>query len=554
MILVLLFHARVPGFRGGFIGVDVFFVLSGFLIGSILVRELRATGRVRLGRFFARRFRRLLPAAVVVLVTCALVMRWVWDPVRVAHSREGLAWASLYGSNWHFWTESLDYFAHDGASPVLHFWSLSVEEQFYLAFPLLLVGLKGRARGVVLLTLASLLAASGAQGMLAYFGTHTRMWQPLAGAALALAAPRVAPGGPAAAAGLVLVVLAGLSEPLPLDALTRGVVAVVGAVLLIGGLEQPSGGPVRWVLEHPLARWIGDRSYGLYLWHWPVLVFVEPALPAPWTAPVAVTASFALAALSHRLVEMPIRQRSISRPGRAVAAGMAAAVLTAGLCLALTPVDARTRALLDEAEPVRHAHDVQRPGPTLLLAGDCHVDDWGPPLAELAHAESFSLVVVQRRGCSWFDPYQEECLGFQEEILAAVAERHPERVLLVAGAGRETRLETGLSLVPRLLEHTDQVQLLEPSPVVRDPVVCLAMGESDCDSTPGTTSTQAAIEAAYRSIHHERVESVDLDALICPDGLCRARVWGRLTHIDSIHLAPAYSRSLQGGLARRLGI
>ena len=188
MVLVVLFHVGVPGFSGGFVGVDVFFVLSGYLITGILVREIEETGSLRLGRFYARRVRRLLPAAaLVVLVTLALAAVLLSPLVLERFSPSAVA-TSLYAANAWFAISAGDYFAPDVASdPFLHTWSLSVEEQFYLVWPfLLLLGFRRfRSRDSLLLFLAAVAAASFAGSLwltahrpvLAFYASPTRAWQ-----------------------------------------------------------------------------------------------------------------------------------------------------------------------------------------------------------------------------------------------------------------------------------------------------------------------------------------------------------------------------------------
>lgn len=145
--LVVAFHAGLARATGGFVGVDVFFVLSGYLVTTVLLRDVEEQGRIRLARFYARRVRRLLPAAVVALVVTLVAYSAVADPVAFAAARSAAKASFLYVANWFFVRRSADYFATDSAeNPFLHFWSLAVEEQFYLAWPLLLVGLTALAR------------------------------------------------------------------------------------------------------------------------------------------------------------------------------------------------------------------------------------------------------------------------------------------------------------------------------------------------------------------------------------------------------------------------
>src|SRR6476469_5526129 len=191
--LVVAFHAGLVRFDGGFIGVDVFFVLSGYLVTSLLTRDVAAFGAVRLGQFYSRRIRRLLPAAVVNLTVTAIVFAAIASPWEATNAIGAVRAAALYVANWYFIGQSADYFARNiTASPVIHYWSLSVEEQFYILWPLLLSGLvlagrrllwtRGRLvqAGVVVIGLASLvtaLALARTDPNRAYLATYTRAYQ-----------------------------------------------------------------------------------------------------------------------------------------------------------------------------------------------------------------------------------------------------------------------------------------------------------------------------------------------------------------------------------------
>lgn len=561
MLLVLAFHAGVPGVSGGHVGVDVFFVLSGFLITSILIREHNATGGIALGRFVARRTRRLLPLAVLVLVGTAVAMRLLNDPVTVARARPGVLSAAVYASNWVFLGQSVDYFAHDDAvSPVLHFWSLSVEEQFYALWPLALLGLatlKAAPRRVTgLLAVASLVWAVHVGGMHAYFGTHTRAWQPLAGAALAFGVPHVRGARWLAGVGLAALVVAALSVvPLP-GTLSRGVVAVGGTGLLVCALESDARGPVGWALQSAPARFVGRISYGLYLWHWPLVVLAEPWLPEPgWLRLLALgAASTALATASYYGLERPLRTRLPDRPWVALGAVVGAAA-AAGLGWVLLPVSPATRALLAEASPVTELYAVERAGaPVVVLAGDSHADNWGPALEQLARTRGFTLVPVVERGCSWVRTSgPPKCEAFRSELVRTVQERRPTLTLLVAGTVDPNELAEGMSLLQPVAAASAHVVLMEPIPEMRDPLPCLAERGADCDAPAEQGPHHDALEAALRAAASDAGVSVaDLDAAICPQGICPARVGLRVTRLDAVHLAPGYAATLTDVLAQAL--
>jgi peptidoglycan/LPS O-acetylase OafA/YrhL len=307
--LVVLFHAGSDRFAGGFVGVDVFFVLSGFLVTQLLLRDLVPSGSIRLRRFYARRFRRLLPAAFVTLVVTALVFGALASPVEVVDAEGGFKAAFLYSTNWYFIDQSADYFGADLATnPVLHFWSLAVEEQFYLLWPLLLGGLFGLARRfrarqwqvlravVALAALASLLWAWSLRSTdptRAYYGTDTRAYQLMGGALLALTPGLMADlgrfarsarlAGPAAIAALVVVA----SSWVDLDPIERGVAVTAITMMAIVALETAGGGLLHRALSAEPVVYLGKISYGTYLWHWPVLLMLREVLdgsPRPATS------------------------------------------------------------------------------------------------------------------------------------------------------------------------------------------------------------------------------------------------------------------------------
>ena len=366
--LVLLYHAGFPKFEGGYVGVDVFFVLSGFLITGLIVRELRSTGRIDLPQFYARRARRLLPAAAVALAGTLVLSVIFLPPLRVPDVAGDAAAASLYVSNMRFAVQATDYLASDLApSPLLHFWSLGVEEQFYLFWPALLlavatVGVRFRGghldrrlgRAVVAVTgisfLVSLFLTSVAEPW-AFFSLPARAWELGLGALLALGAARLATlprraGGALVAAGLVLVTLAGLilTQATPFPG-TAALLPTGGAALVIAGGAAGAGTlPVRLLTLAPM-RFLGRISYSLYLWHWPILVLpaaatTEGQLPLPARLAL-VGVSIAVATASQRWVEDPIRKGRFV--GRKVGRTLALAGTTS-LIVALLAVSVGTAA------------------------------------------------------------------------------------------------------------------------------------------------------------------------------------------------------------------
>jgi peptidoglycan/LPS O-acetylase OafA/YrhL len=357
--LVLLFHAGVGRAAGGFIGVDVFFVLSGYLVTRLLLVDLDGTGRVGLPRFYARRVRRLLPAALVVLFATAVVFPAVATPAAVDEVRRSFQAALLYVANWHFIAESADYFSPDtDGNPVLHYWSLSVEEQFYIVWPLLLAALHRVTRGVrrpdraraAAVGLAVLASAAWALWLAvddpvrAYYGTDARAYQLLAGALLALVLRRTdgrmarGSGVPSVAAAAALGgVLLLATSVVDVGPVTRGCMVTVLVVVLLAGLEGAPAGLVPRVLAAGPMVELGRLSYSTYLWHWPLIVVgglvTERTFSPLATFAVVALLATALASLSQALLESPIRRapRLDRRPRAVIAVGLAAGLAGAVL-------------------------------------------------------------------------------------------------------------------------------------------------------------------------------------------------------------------------------
>jgi len=374
--LVVLFHSELTWMRGGFIGVDLFFVLSGFLVTNVMLAEHRTTGSIQLRRFYARRVRRLLPAALIAIVIICLLAS-VTEPRLVAMSFVNDARSSLlYVANWNFLGASTNYFADDvNKSPFLHFWSLAIEEQFYFAFPLLLVVLTKFAKppkkfknlifgigALFVVSLALQIFTQQSNPMRAYYATDTRVYQLAAGALLAvfllrrnehLGAPltkipfRVALTPLALFAFIALAIGDGWFFS-SLSASNRGILATAIAVGLIWLLEPHFPSPLQRVFASKHFTYLGRISYGTYLWHWPLIVLSKPliSLSPVQLALFATIGATALSALSYELIEAPIRvSKPLHRiPRTVVVVGLALSVLTATLLV---------RPLLDGTPRVR---------------------------------------------------------------------------------------------------------------------------------------------------------------------------------------------------------
>ena len=479
VLAVVGYHAFPGTVPGGFVGVDVFFVISGYLITSLLRDEIAANGRIGFGDFYVRRMRRLFPALALVLATCLVAGWWLLVPSDYAALGRHAAASAGFVANIAFWLEA-DYFAPAADTlPLLHLWSLGVEEQFYLAWPLLLALAARLGAGPRLLvalagglSLLACLALTPADASGAFFLPFTRFWELLAGAALALRAGGQGPASarlhrPAAdavaAAGLALVLAACIlfDDQAPFPG-WRALVPVAGCVLLIAA--APAARWTRALLSLRPLVWIGLVSYPLYLWHWPLLVFArihssdEPALPLRLAL---VALAFVLAGLTWRLVERPLRHRLGARAALAVLLPAMAGVLVASLAVwALRGVESRA------GEPVRayanYSYDwrgpsregscsltgargepemfpaecIDPPGdgkrPSLVVWGDSHAALLHPGLREAA-GERLRMAQFTRSGCRpYLSSTKPACHASNAWVMERIRELRPDHVLLFA--------------------------------------------------------------------------------------------------------------------------
>lgn len=332
VLAVVLSHVTgMPS--GGFIGVDVFFVVSGFLITGLLLREYDRTGRISFTGFYKRRIKRILPASIVVILVTAVASYLLLPKSRADSSLWDAVWAFLFVGNWRFASSGTDYFQEGVApSPLQHFWSLAVEEQFYFIWPWLLLGIfvlvarfgrRGTERTVagILMLMVSILSfwwalyETGSNPTVAYFSTFSRAWELGIGALIAVAAPAFSriPGVVRTAvtwaglAGLV-VAIAVISSSNAFPAPWAALPVLSTAMIIMAG----TGGEARflWPLTNSVSRHIGDMSFSLYLWHWPVTILLQAFIQSgtPLFYVVALALSGLLSFASYHLVENPVRK------------------------------------------------------------------------------------------------------------------------------------------------------------------------------------------------------------------------------------------------------
>ena len=493
ILLVVLFHCDMPGFLGGFVGVDVFFVLSGFLITGILVHEIQTTSGLNLVEFYARRARRLLPAFAVTLIATLLIGTFILTPQELDLAARAARSAALHMSNVFFDKNTGDYFSPNVQSnPLLHTWSLAVEEQFYLFWPLLILlsvrwwrstnALLTLLAGLTLISLGIGIGFTIKGGTFAFYELPARAWEfGIGGLALFLSRKNqraFSPWGPAMG-WLGFLAILGTAHFLP-DMSAAGfpgwvaLIPTLGtAAILIAGIEQPYRGIGVLLASAPLQR-LGALSYSWYLWHWPFLVFsaaLFPSLSAPGKVAVAAM-SLAVAAGSHRFIERPIRfhQTLLKRP--ALSIGLAAVVMVFSLGTALFSMKfaedlAQTPMMHDIIEATKNTNRILTEGncyPSLespevkqcdfgngkaevriILFGDSHAMHWFNSLKTITDLNGWMLTTIVKPSCPAFDikpstlqpqdsgrlePYNVACAQWRTQALDLIHNLHPTLVLL----------------------------------------------------------------------------------------------------------------------------
>lgn len=540
VLLVVLAHAGVPGFHGGFIGVDVFFVISGYLITGVLVEELRDSGRIDALRFYARRARRLLPAFILMVVATLAVAALFLSPAEVArHAREA-AWAAAWAANLFQVVADTDYFGSARETGLfLHAWSLGVEEQFYVVWPLILwlawqVGAGARAVWwLALLVLAFgfayALHASTSDPLAAYFLPHVRAWQFAAGA---------------------MAFLIGRETETPRGAWTRalalaGLTAIIASALLIGDMTTYPG----WAALAPTlgaaallfagafggvaSQWLASRiptaigrvSYSWYLWHWPALVLVAELAPGNLGArALALAASLGVAVLAFHAVEDPLRRSRRGAPRTVVLLGVMASLLLVALCslvyrshrepgdpaaVALHPVLAQVSvpeiyaagcdqwyhsAALTPCEIDLAGEDA----PTAVVVGDIIGLQWYPGLAVALRARGWNMVVLTKSACAMVDrPFHyarirreyTECAEWRDKVVDYIRDVSPP-VVVVGSSGSypfdaATWRAGSTDFLRRIAAPGRRIAVLGPTPILPfDAPACLMRGHDVLPEAP----------------------------------------------------------------------
>jgi peptidoglycan/LPS O-acetylase OafA/YrhL len=476
-LLVTLFHAKWVS--GGFIGVDIFYVISGFLITGLLIREIERTGTINFKEFYARRFKRLLPTSFFVLAITA-VFSWLLIPATMRSSlgRDIIA-AGLYVSNYLFAWWQADYQNLDATpSPVIHYWSLAVEEQFYLLWPLLIllffvVATKLKKKIALTVLVAAVTALSfvfsiyqtETSPIWAFYSLPTRAWELGLGALLVLLPP-IKTKKLVGLIGFVFVIASAFifNETTAFPGL-NAVLPVLGTVMLIATIN--SWPPfLNDVANSRLFQWLGEISYPLYLWHWPLLVLPSTYFARPlaiYERIIAIFATIVLADLTHRFIEEPFRKRKILPTivfkqsaaitlvsvliGTTIIFTSSDRINVSGINGAVSLAQIKARPLVYEdgchanyaetkSDACEYAElDSQK---TMVLYGDSHAAQWFPALAEIASRSGYKLVSLTKSACPSVDVVRSDqgafkmsrCKKWREDSIQRIMKMKPDVLVM----------------------------------------------------------------------------------------------------------------------------
>lgn len=589
VLLVVFYHAGI-GPAAGYIGVDVFFVISGYLITLLLVDEWTRHRRIDLAGFYARRVRRLMPALATTIAGTLLLSVWLLPPEALRATLQSAAAASLFSANLFFQANTGGYFdTPSNEMPLLHLWSLAVEEQFYLLWPLLLIFILRRRPRALAVALAGLMVASflcsewllATHAEAAFFQMPSRFWELALGGLLAVSAPRRRAAAPVALLGLAVIAAAGLVSFSRFPG-AGALPATAGAALLLWAIH--GGGDLGLcgrALRSSLMTLIGRLSYSLYLWHWPLLALYHATSINPGSgASLALCAlSLALAAATYRYVEVPARTGVLSAGSRKVlAAGIASAALAAVALVATAQFYLQEERLqaADDPAAYRAEHDVTRyrrgcdykpmdeptrlprPGctsrgdatPAVAIWGDSYASAWQPIAWKIAGQAGVAAADYSRSGCPPYLGRFSEVDSYRDRLCrehnARVAEwvRGLETLVIVVrwdARPRETNERELRRTLAAVAPHVGRVLVLGPSPVMPEELPkCLRLKVDSCQVTRASFEQQAApTRAGLKQVlaAHGNVEYVELADFLCRASLCPGVLDGQALYSDESHVS-----------------
>ena len=642
VVAVILAHANIPGFRGGFIGVDIFFVISGFLITGLLLGDIAKFKKVRFLTFYARRVARILPAASVVIVTTCLASVTILGVIQARSVLIDGIWAVFFGANIHFAAVGTDYFSTAGTSPLQHFWSLAVEEQFYLVWPTLLgfVALIFKHRSgegeILRLPIGLLLVVAGGGSLFlsitqtasnpsaAYFSTIDRVWELAIGAGLAVGLPTISK---IPHLGRVLLSWSGIGAIVAAAVLFNSTTATPGwkallpvlgsAGVIVGGIHVPRGGAHHLLSLRPF-RFIGDISYSLYLWHFPVLILGAVYFGAGDTLAVRaglITGSFLLATASYYGLENPVRHAKMIQNktwrGLAmwpIATGLVVAVSVLAVpsvpfALATTPVASMSAELAVSHAVAAALSSAPVPSATvpsllnattdnvnlgacsaylkltekicnygdptgtktMIVFGNSHSAMWVPALAFAAKAAHWKLYPLVKESCGYpvyvdlnhnWGP-QNVCTLWYNWALAQTKRLHPYEIIVGSYTGSNNWIAGERLVLAQLKPLAPKIVLLGDTPAIPNPAECLLANgatQKTCLVIEPVDVVTAQIQAKAL-VKAAHANYLDVTTWFCDSGLCPSVINDVIPFYDGLaHVTPQYSAFLGPDMSTALDL
>ena len=594
-LLVTIFHARlVPG---GFIGVDIFYVISGYLITGLILREIEQTGSLDLNAFYQRRIKRLLPTSVFVLFITAIVGMFVLPAItRDALGRDLFA-AAAYISNYLFaWWQNDYQNLNATPSPFIHYWSLAVEEQFYVVWPILLLLLARYGRraifwGISITTVLSLLLSvyqTQTSPIWAFYSLPTRAWELGVGALLLFVPEKVWRNRFIPWLGVIGIAIAtfNFDENTAFPGI-NAVLPVFATALLIGSISiWPRA--FNDLSNNRISQWLGSISYPLYLWHWPALVLPSSALGRPLRIRerlFCILLTVVLAHLTSKFIEQPLRHKKIE--GKKVYLFFVATTITslvAGLIISATSSSMISVKgtnykfnLIDVMEkPAVYGDDChvnygetksgyctygdKKSNRTLVLYGDSHAAQWFPALEQIARERGYRLISLTKSACPAVDAPREDqgafknvhCEKWRQNSIARIKSIHPDAVITSSfqyftppsGFPSKSRWwdDGQRRLLSELRGSSNHLIYISDTPrPLRDIPNCLASRDSHtCDSTEKT-----------RNVIINGFEKIDPTPWLCTS-YCPAIKDGYVVYRDASHISVAASLALKPELEKAL--
>lgn len=636
--LVIAAHAKVPGLQGGFIGVDVFFVLSGFLISGLILKEVELNRTFDAVTFYVRRLKRLLPALLVMLLSTALISWLLLSPLRQNSDAQAGQAAALWLSNFYFSSRIVDYFSVGFSGNLyLHTWSLGVEEQFYLIWPWLLLFLFGIWRwqkaafdyhrlivGLWLVGLASLALSvywSINNPEMGFYLVPGRMWEFGLGALIFLwrnksessqnpnplyrALRRIQGKSILNTTGWLLILISTIlfKDDLRYPGILALLPCLAAGLVLIDAPERaPNNFISRLVLRQPVLQFLGNVSYSLYLWHWPVLIIATQIFGQSWFIYFgAIAVSLALAKLTFTYVERPIRQIRIINAWRQL---LPPALAMTGMFFLMgqwhtevgttlqSPAQAHIQAARFDSPSLYNQPDCDTWyhssaahrcvfGPkgaahTVVLFGDSVLAQWFPAFKEIyLNRPNWQLVVLTKSACSastvhyYYDRIKSPyivCDEWRKKAIDSIVKLHPDLVVMGSthyGFTAQEWVEGTRATLSRLSPSTKQVIVMSPTPELGfNGLNCLAakthspswLPEIYPCTSPLKSETENDVfnwlKKAARPFPN--VQILDFRNQICPDKKCHARIGKQIVYRDSQHLTASFVQSLAAVVQRRL--